>query len=404
MELDVAKIRKEFPILETQIGKYPLVYFDNGATTQKPLMVIDSIRDYYLHTNSNIHRGVHQLSQKATSEYEDVRQKIADFCSCSLNEVVFTYGTTDSINLVAHTHRSKIKAGDGIIITEQDHHSNLVPWHMLAQETGANIHVVHLNEDGSLNMDEFKSLLDKNIKIAAFNHVSNSLGTINPVKEMVELCSEKGITTVVDGAQAIAHIPLNFAELGADFYSFSGHKMYGPTGIGVLLGKQAMLESLPPYRGGGEMIREVTNAGFTVNCLPHKFEAGTPGISEVIGLGSAIDFLNQHGLEKIAAWEHTLLEYGTAELRKVPGIRLIGTAAEKSAIISFVHEAIHGYDLGAILDKLGIAVRTGHHCCQPVMDKFQVSGTVRASFAVYNTKAEIDTFIAGLQQAISMLS
>ena len=399
------QIREEFPILKTKIGKHDLVYLDNGATTQKPLSVIQGISDYYLHSNSNIHRGVHTLSQKATSEYEAVREQIGLFCGCLTNEVVFTYGTTDGINLVSTILGEEIQKGDEIIITEQDHHSNLVPWHMLAEKTGAEIKVVPIQEDGTLNLEVFKGyLVSGKVKIAAFNHVSNSLGTINPVDEMVEWCKEQKVYTVVDGAQAIAHIPLNFKELNADFYCFSGHKMYGPTGIGVVLGKEKLLKQLPPYRGGGEMIAEVSNTGFTVNTLPHKYEAGTPAIAQVIGLGKAIEFLNLIGVKKAAKWEDEILHYATEQIQDIPGITLIGTAEKKCGILSFIHESAHPYDVGAILDKLGVAVRTGHHCCQPVMAKFEISGTIRASFAVYNTKEDVDLFIQALKKALEMLS
>lgn len=403
--LDIEKIRKDFPILHQEINGRPLVYFDNAASTQKPEVVIDAIAEYYRTINSNIHRGVHHLSQKATDAYELSREKVrAHLNAAKAHEIIFTRGVTESINLVATSlGKGMIKKGDEIIISALEHHSNIVPWQMLCTQTGATLKVIPMNQAGELDVEAYKKLLSTNTRLVAFNHVSNALGSINPAKEMIALAHEVGAWVLVDGAQSVPHMQVDVQDLDADFYTFSGHKIYGPTGIGVLYGKEALLESMPPYQGGGEMIATVSFEETTYAGLPHKFEAGTPNIEAGVVLGTAIDYLNDLGLNNIAQYEQELLEYGHSQMGKIEGMQFVGTAREKASVISFNLKGIHPYDAGVILDKLGIAVRTGHHCTQPIMDFFNIPGTLRASFAFYNTKAEIDCLVEGIKKAQSML-
>jgi cysteine desulfurase/selenocysteine lyase len=402
---DVERIRAQFPILKVKIHGKPLVYFDNGATTQKPQVVIDAINRYYESENANIHRGVHTLSQEATTAYENARKKIARFINAGEDrEIIFTRGTTEGINLVASSYaRRFLSRGDEIILSAMEHHSNIVPWQIAAEDVGAVIRVIPINDRGELRMDEFDRLLSDRTKIVSVVHLSNSLGTINPVREIIEKAHARGAVVLVDGAQWVAHGPLDVQKLDADFYAFSAHKLYGPTGIGVLYGKARLLEAMPPYQGGGDMISSVTFEKTTYNALPHKFEAGTPHIAGGIGFGAAIDFVNSVGLELIARYEQELLEYGTGLLEKIPGVRIVGTAREKAGVISFIVEnpPISTLDVGMRLDANGIAVRTGHHCCQPVMDRFAIPATARASFAMYNTKEEIDLLASSLRQIVS---
>ncbi len=402
--LVVDEVRRQFPILSRKIHGKPLIYFDNAATTQKPRAVIDAIRDYYQSENANIHRGVHTLSQEATSAYELARQKVARFINAAdPREIIFTRGTTEGINLVASTYGRKfLRAGDEIILSAMEHHSNIVPWQLLAEEIGAKIRVIPMNDRGELLMDEFARLLNDRTKFVSIVHLSNSLGTVNPVREIIAKAHRRGAVVLVDGAQWVAHAPTDVRELDADFYAFSGHKLYGPTGIGVLYGKAQLLEAMPPYQGGGDMISSVTFEKTTYNVLPHKFEAGTPHIAGGIGLGAAIDFVGSVGLENIARHERELLAHGTRLLQEIPRVRLVGTAREKGGVISFVVEnpSLATLDVGMRLDADGIAVRTGHHCCQPVMDRLQISSTARASFAMYNTKREIESLAASLRKIL----
>lgn len=403
--LDIQKIREDFPILHQNINGKPLVYFDNAATSQKPRLVIDAISAYYNTINSNIHRGVHTLSQKATDAYELSRQKIQHFVNANhAHEIIFTRGTTESINLVAAGFAQLLKKDDEIIISHLEHHSNIVPWQMVCEKSGAVLRVIPMNEKGELLMDAYESLLSEKTKMVAVNHISNSLGTINPIEEIIQKAKTFGATVLIDGAQATSHITIDVQQLDCDFYCASAHKMYGPTGIGFLYGKEKWLEKLPPYQGGGEMIANVTFEKTTYADLPHKFEAGTPNIAGGIVLGTAIDYLNTIGLENIAAYEHQLLLYATEKLSQIKGIKFYGTAKNKTSVIAFNIGNIHPYDIGTIIDKMGIAVRTGHHCTQPIMDFYKIPGTIRASFAFYNTKEEIDLFIEALQKAIIMLS
>jgi cysteine desulfurase/selenocysteine lyase len=397
---DVERIRGDFPILHTRVHGHPLVYLDNAATSQKPRSVIDAIVRYYEGENANIHRGVHYLSQVATEEFEKARETVRGFVNAAQSsEIIFTRGTTEAINLVAQTYgRAHLGAGDEVLITAMEHHSNIVPWQMLCEGKGAKLRVAPINDAGELLLEEFDKLLGRRTKVVAVAHVSNALGTINPLKRMVALAHARGIPVVVDGAQAVPHLGVDVQDLDADFYAFSGHKMYGPTGIGVLYGKHALLDAMPPYQGGGDMISSVTFEKTTYNKLPHKFEAGTPDMAGVAGLKAAIDYMNGIGIAKIAGHEHDLLEYATEELGALPGVRLIGTAREKASVLSFVLDEVHPHDIGTILDQQGIAVRTGHHCAQPVMERFHIPATVRASFAVYNTKAEIDALVRGIRK------
>jgi cysteine desulfurase/selenocysteine lyase len=397
---DVERIRKGFPILRTKVHGHPLVYLDNAATSQKPREVIDALVRYYEGENANIHRGVHYLSQIATEEFEKARETVRTFVNAArASEIIFTRGTTEALNLVAQTYgKTNVGAGDEVLITAMEHHSNIVPWQMLCAEKGAKLRVAPMNDEGELLLAEYEKLLSAKTKVVAVGHVSNALGTINPVKQMIAAAHAKGAVVVVDGAQAVPHLKVDVQDLDADFYAFSGHKMYGPTGIGVLYGKQALLEAMPPYQGGGDMISSVTFEKTTYNKVPHKFEAGTPDMAGVAGLMAAIDYMNGIGIEKIAAHEHELLEYATEVIGAIEGVRLIGTAREKAGVLSFVLDEVHPHDIGTILDQQGIAVRTGHHCAQPVMERFSIPATVRASFAMYNTKGEVDALALGIRK------
>jgi cysteine desulfurase/selenocysteine lyase len=403
--LDLQKIRADFPILSQKVNGKPLVYFDNGATSQKPQVVIDAISKYYQEINANIHRGVHTLSQLATDAYEVSRGKIQQHINAKFaHEVLFTSGTTHGINLVANGFASILKSGDEVLVSALEHHSNIVPWQMLSEKTGAILRVIPMDEKGELIMAEFDKLLSNKTKIVTVNHISNALGTVNPIKYMIDKAHEFGAAILIDGAQAVPHLKPDVQELDCDFYVFSGHKICGPTGTGILYGKEAWLNKLPPYQGGGEMIKEVTFEKTTYAELPHKFEAGTPNIAGGIVLGTAVDYMNQVGFENIQIQEKELLDYGTKRLLEIEGLKIYGTAKEKTSVISFNIEGIHPYDIGTIIDKLGIAVRTGHHCAQPIMDFFKIPGTIRASFAFYNSKEEIDIFVEGVKRAKLMLS
>lgn len=397
----VAEARADFPILNQQVHGKPLVYLDNAATTQKPKAVIDAIVSYYTADNSNIHRGVHTLSERATARYEAARERVRRFLhAASEQEIIFTRGATESINLVAAAYgRENVGAGDEVLITALEHHSNIVPWQMLCNEKGAKLRVAPINDAGEVVIGEFERLLGGRTKVVAVSHVSNALGTVNPVGRMIRAAHRVGAVALVDGAQAVAHIPVDAPALDADFYAFSGHKVYGPTGIGVLYGKKRLLEAMPPYQGGGDMIRTVTFEKTTYNDLPYKFEAGTPNISGVIGLAAAIEYLENIGVENAAAHEHDLLCYATEQLRRIPGVRILGTAAEKAGVLSFLLEGVHPHDAGTILDSEGVAVRAGHHCAQPVMDRYGVSATTRASFALYNTREEVDALARAVRKA-----
>jgi cysteine desulfurase/selenocysteine lyase len=404
-ELDIESIRAEFPILQSKVHGKPLVYLDNAATSQKPRFVLHAIADYYEKENANIHRGVHYLSEKATADYENVRTQVQKFLNAEKSsEIIFVRGTTEGVNLVAQTYgRKNVGAGDEILITAIEHHSNIVPWQMLCEEKGAKLRVAPINDRGELLMDEFQKALGPRTKIVAITHVSNALGTVNPVKRMVEMAHARSIPVLVDGAQAVPHLAVDVQALDCDFYAFSGHKVYGPTGIGVLYGKAKLLEAMPPYQGGGDMISSVTFEKTTYNKLPYKFEAGTPDIAGVIGLGAALEWVADVGLDAIAAHEHDLLTYATEKVSAIPGVRVIGTAVEKAGVLSFVLEDIHPHDVGTILDQEGIAIRTGHHCSQPVMDRFCIPATARASFAIYNTRADIDALANGIQRVREVL-
>jgi len=401
----IVELRADFPILSRKINGKPLVYFDNGASSQKPNIVIDRVRDYYQNENSNIHRGVHTLSQEATAAYEEARRKIQEYINAPLEEeVIFTKGTTDGINLVANGFtRGFLQKGDEVIISEMEHHSNIVPWQMACEYSGAVLKIAPINDAGELILSAFKLLLNSKTKLVSITHVSNTLGTINPAKEIVELAHQNGTPVLLDGAQSVPHMKVDVQDLNCDFYVFSGHKMFGPTGIGILYGKKEWLDKLPPYQGGGDMIKSVSFEKTIYNDLPHKFEAGTPNIAGGIGLGSAVDYLNELDWEAIYIHEDELLTYATAEIKKIEGIRLIGTAKNKAGVLSFVHDKAHHYDIGTLIDQLGIAIRTGHHCTEPLMHRFNVTGTARASFAFYNTKEEVDLFIAALKRALNML-
>ena len=401
---DIKKIRADFPILSRQVNGKPLVYFDNGATSQKPQVVIDAIATYYQEINANIHRGVHTLSQLATNAYEESRIKIQNHINAPFShEVLFTSGTTHSVNLVANGFASILKAGDEVLVSALEHHSNIVPWQMLCEKTGAVLKVIPMNEKGELIMAEFDQLLSERTKIVTVNHISNALGTINPIKYMIDKAHQFDAAVFIDGAQAVPHLKPDVQELDCDFYAFSGHKLCGPTGTGILYGKEAWLNKLPPYQGGGEMIKEVTFEKTTYAELPHKFEAGTPNIAGGIVLGTAVDYLNSVGFDNIQKQEMELLTYATEQLLAIEGLKIYGTAEVKTSVISFNIDGIHPYDIGTIVDKLGIAVRTGHHCAQPIMSFFEIPGTIRASFAFYNTKEEIDIFVAALKRAALML-
>jgi cysteine desulfurase/selenocysteine lyase len=403
--INIQKLRQDFPLLSKKVNGKPLVYLDSGATAQKPKQVIDAISNYYQKQNANIHRGVHQLSQEITIAYENARTTVQNHLNAALSqEIIFTSGTTESINLVASSFGKKyINAGDEIIISEMEHHSNIVPWQVLCEEKGAVLKVIPINEKGELCMDEYKKLLCSKTKIVAVTHISNTLGTINPVKEMIALAHEKGIPVLIDGAQAVPHVKVDVQALDADFYCFSGHKMFGPTGVGILYGKEKWLHEMPPYKVGGGIIKTVTFKKTEYADLPLKFEAGTPHIAGGIGLAAAIEYVNEIGLENIGGYEHELLEYATLKLLAIEGLRIIGTAKEKASVISFVIEEVHPLDIGTLLDKQGIAVRTGHHCTQPLMEHFGLPGTIRASLMFYNTKEEVDVLVLGIQKSIKML-
>ena len=403
---DVEKIRAEFPVLKQKVHGKPLVYLDSAATSQKPQAVIDAIRKFYEVDCANIHRGVHELSQRSTAAYEQTRAKAKQFLNArSKTELIFVRGATEAINLVAQSWGRKcVKPGDEIIVSALEHHSNIVPWQMLCEEKGATLRVIPMNDCGELLLEEYAKLLSPRTRMVAVSHVSNALGTIDPVAEIIAMAHKAGALALIDGAQAVPHIKVDVQALDADFYAFSGHKVFGPTGIGMLYGKAKLLNAMPPYQGGGDMIRTVTFEKTTYNDLPYKFEAGTPDISGGIGLGAALDYVNRIGLDKIAAYEHELLLYGTHALCEIPGLRMIGTAREKAAVLSFVMEGVHPHDIGTVLDRMGIAVRTGHHCAQPVMDRFGIAATTRASLAFYNTAAEIDALAAGLGKVKEMFA
>ena len=403
--LDLQKIRADFPILSQKVNGKPLVYFDNGATSQKPQVVIDAIAKYYQEINANIHRGVHTLSQLATDAYELSRGKMQHHINAKhAHEVLFTSGTTHGVNLVANGFASLLKSGDEVLVSALEHHSNIVPWQMLCERTGATLKVIPMNEKGELILSAFDQLLSEKTKIVTVNHISNALGTINPIKYIIDKAHEFGAAVFIDGAQAVPHLKPDVQALNCDFYAFSGHKMCGPTGTGILYGKEAWLNKLPPYQGGGEMIKEVTFEKTTYADLPHNFEAGTPNIAGGIVLGTAVDYMNAIGFENIQAQELALLEYGTQRLLEIEGLRIFGTSENKTSVISFNIDGIHPYDIGTIIDKLGIAVRTGHHCAQPIMNFFEIPGTIRASFSFYNTKEEIDSLVEAVKKAKMMLS
>ena len=404
--LDVARIREDFPILRERVHGKPLIYLDNAATSQKPQAVIDALVDYYTHYNANIHRAVHLLSTRATAACDTAREKVRRFINAaSTEEVIFVRGATEGINLVAQTHgRRNIGPGDEVLISGLEHHSNIVPWQMLCDEKQARLRVVSIDDRGVVPLNEFEEALSERTRLVAISHVSNALGTVNPLADMIQMAHRWNAPVVVDGAQAIPHMRIDVRALDADFYAFSGHKLFGPTGIGVLYGKKALLEAMPPYQGGGDMIRSVTFEKTTYNDLPYKFEAGTPDIAGIIGLGAAIDYVNDVGMEAISAYEHELLEYATAAISQLKGVRIIGTAPNKASVISFVVDNAHPHDVGTVLDREGIAVRTGHHCAQPVMDRFEIAATTRASFAFYNTREEVDALIGGIRRVQEFFS
>jgi cysteine desulfurase/selenocysteine lyase len=397
---DIERVRADFPILQQEVHGHPLVYLDNAATSQKPRAVIDAIVGYYERDNANIHRGVHFLSQRATEEFENARKTVQNFLHAARpSEIIFVRSATEAINLVAQTYgRTHVGRGDEVVITAMEHHSNIVPWQMLCEEKGAKLRIAPINDEGELILEEFERLLGRKSKMVSVGHVSNALGTINPLKQIIKLAHAKSIPVLVDGAQAVPRLSVNVQDLDCDFYVLSGHKTYGPTGIGILYGKQALLEAMPPYQGGGDMISSVTFEKTIYNKVPHKFEAGTPDMSGAVGLRAAIEYLNSLGMENIEKYEHELLRYATAKVAALPGVRVIGTAKEKAGVLSFVIEGVHPHDVGTILDQEGIAIRTGHHCAQPVMDRYKIDATARASFGLYNTKEEIDALVKGIQK------
>lgn len=403
--LNIDQIRADFPVLHQQVNKAPLIYFDNAATTQKPKAVIDALSAYYEQDNANIHRGIHTLAERATTAYELTRKKLAAFLNApSTDQIIFTSGTTAGINLVAQTFgRANVGKGDQIIVSNLEHHSNIVPWQMIAEEKGAEIKVIPVSDAGVLDIEAYKALLNPKVKLVAVNHVSNAIGTINPIVEIISLAHEVGAKVLIDGAQSVAHLAVDVQALDMDFFVFSAHKLFGPTGVGVLYGKRDLLESMPPYQGGGEMIKEVSFSGTTYNELPYKFEAGTPNIADVIAFGAALDYVQAIPSETLAAQEEALLAYATQKLQVIPGLRIVGTAPEKIAVISFVIDGVHPQDIGVLLDKFGIAIRTGHHCAQPLMQRYELVGTCRASFAFYNTFEEIDRFVLCLEKTLQML-
>lgn len=406
MNFDFENIRKDFPILHQEINKRPLVYFDNAATTQKPSVVTQALVDYYNQYNSNIHRGVHYLSNMATDAFENARKYIQLYINAkNSHEIIYTRGTTESINLVAYSFFKRfVKAGDNIIISALEHHSNIVPWQMACENHNAQLRVLPMNENGSLQLEKLNDLIDNNTKIVAINHVSNALGTINPIKEIIAIAHSKNVPVLLDGAQAISHIKVDVQELDVDFYCFSGHKVFAPMGIGILYGKESLLNEMPPYQGGGEMIKEVSFEKTTYNELPFKFEAGTPSVGDVIGLHKALEYVQKLGLQNIAEYEDELLEYATKRIQEIPDVRIFAKDISKTAILSFLVGKNHPYDIGVLLDKMGIAIRTGHHCTQPIMDFYKIPGTLRASFAFYNTKEEINLFIEALKKVCQILS
>lgn len=403
--LDIKKIRDQFPVLHQQVNGHPLVYLDNAATTQKPKQVIDALSRYYEGYNANIHRGIHTLAEKATRAYEATREEMQRFIHARYSEeIIFTSGVTGSINLVAYSFgQAFVQAGDQIIISGLEHHSNIVPWQLLCERTGARLAVIPVTDSGELELEAYRQLLQNKTALVAVNHASNSLGTINPIKEVIDMAHQAGACVLIDGAQAAAHLPIDVQALDCDFYCISSHKMYGPTGTGILYGKREWLEKMPPFLGGGEMIREVTFHQTTYNDLPYKFEAGTPNIADVIALREAILFIQEHDKSAMAAYEHDLLQYATAKVAALPGLRLVGTAPEKVSILAFVVDGIHHFDIGQMMDTRGIAVRTGHHCTQPLMDRYQLEGTVRASFAIYNTREEVDALAESLGRIINFM-
>ena len=401
---DVARLRDDFAILSTKVHGRELVYLDNAATSQKPRQVLERMRVYYEQENSNVHRGVHELSERATAAFEGARSRVRAFVNAKEDrEIIFTRGTTESINLVASSWgRANVKSCDEIVISTIEHHSNIVPWQMLCEATGATLRVIPVNDRGELELDAYRELLSAKTKLVAIGHVSNALGTINPVREMIAMAHDAGALVLIDGAQAVPHLRVDVQTLDADFYAFSGHKMYGPTGIGILYGKAALLEAMPPWMGGGDMILSVTLERSTWNVIPYKFEAGTPNIADAIGLAAAIDYLESVGIENVEAWEHELLVYATAKLSAIPGLRIIGTAANKAAVISFVLDSAHPHDVGTIVDQEAVAIRTGHHCAQPAMNRFGVPATARASFALYNTKEEVDALVRAIARVVEI--
>ena len=402
--LDLAQIRNDFPILHREVNGQPLVYLDNAATSQTPLPVIDAVSDYYKHTNANIHRGVHALSQEATDQFEAARKKIQDhFNAAKSHEIILTSGTTHAINLVANGFASLLNKGNELIVSALEHHANIVPWQMLCERTGASLNVIPMTDAGTLDMDAFDQLVNANTKVVFVNHVSNALGIINPIEHIIEKAHSVGAAVLIDGAQATPHMVPDVQALDVDFYTTSAHKVCGPTGIGMLYGKEAWLNKLPPYQGGGEMIDQVTFEKTTYADLPHKFEAGTPNIAGGVGFGAAIDYMTGVGFDDISAHENDLLQHATKKLKQIDGLRIYGDVADKVAVISFNVDGLHPYDIGTLLDKMGIAVRTGHHCCQPIMDFYQIPGTVRASFAFYNTHEEVERFVTAVEKAVAML-
>jgi cysteine desulfurase/selenocysteine lyase len=404
-KLNIDQIRADFPVLHQQVNKAPLIYFDNAATTQKPKAVIDALSAYYEQDNANIHRGIHTLAERATTAYELTRKKLSSFLnSPSTDQIIFTSGTTAGINLVAQTFgRANVGKGDQIIVSNLEHHSNIVPWQMIAAEKGAEIKVIPVSDAGVLDIEAYKALLNPKVKLVAVNQVSNAIGTINPIEEIISLAHKVGAKVLIDGAQSVAHLAVDVQALDMDFFVFSAHKLFGPTGVGVLYGKRELLESMPPYQGGGEMIKEVSFAGTTYNELPYKFEAGTPNIADVIAFGAALDYVQAIPADALAAQEEALLAYATEKLQAIPGLRIVGTAPEKIAVISFVIDGVHPQDIGVLLDKFGIAIRTGHHCAQPLMQRYELVGTCRASFSFYNTFEEIDRFVLCLEKTLQML-
>ncbi len=402
--IDIRRIREDFPVLHQEVNGKPLVYLDNAATTQKPRAVIDAISNYYRHNNSNVHRGVHTLSQRATDDFEAGREAIRRFINApDAGEVIYVRGATEGLNLVASSYgRKYFKAGDEVIVTGMEHHSNIVPWQILGQEIGIRLRVIPFNDDGELLMDQYESLLNERTRLVSVVHQSNALGTVNPVATMTEMAHARGIPVMLDAAQSVPHMPVDVQALGADFLTFSGHKMYGPTGIGILWGRADLLNDMPPYQSGGEMIRSVTFEETIYNVLPHKFEAGTPDIAGAIGLGAAVEYLEAIGMDRIAAYEQALMRYGAERLTAIEGVRLIGAARERGGILSFYMETAHAHDIGTILDVEGIAVRTGHHCAQPVMARYEIPATVRASLSFYNTTDEIDTLVKGIDRVIEV--